>query len=123
VIILNKTYFIAQAFPGVALKYEFYVDELYCDKKAINIRYRIFTNFADYYQDITLVSWRGVAHDNCDRRYNCTGEICNRFGDETHTEGSISFVPLLNLEIDRLDFMIVLAGMDTIVQCEFTVYF
>jgi hypothetical protein len=123
VIVLNKTYFVDQAFPGVALKYEFYIDEIYFDKKAINIRYGIFTNFADHYQEIALVSWHGAARDNCGNRYNCTGGICNRFSDETHTEGNISFVPLLNLEINRLDFMIVSAGMDMIVQCEFTVDF
>jgi hypothetical protein len=83
VIILNKTYFIEQAFPGVALKYEFYIDELYFDKKGINIRYRLFTNSDDYH-DIALVTWVGIASDNCGNHYDCTGGICNRFGDDTH---------------------------------------
>jgi hypothetical protein len=73
---LHKTYFIDQVFPDVALKYEFYADELYFDLKAIKIRCRIFSTFC-HYQDIALVVWSGVARDNFDNNDRCVGGVCD----------------------------------------------
>jgi hypothetical protein len=85
VIKLHKTYFICQVFPGIALKDEFYADELYFDLKEIEVRCRIFSAFS-YYRDISLVVWSGIARDNFDNSYECVGGGCNPFDDETHTE-------------------------------------
>jgi hypothetical protein len=122
VINLNKTYFIGQVFPGVALKYEFYADELYFDRKATKVRYRIFST-SPHYHDITLVAWSGLAKDNVGNNYDCVGGVCDYFGEGNHTEGVISFSPLLDCAIDKLDFELISAGMSLIISCNFTVNF
>ena len=119
---LYKTYFIDQVFPGVALKYEFYADELYFDLKAIKIRYRIFSTFS-HYQDISLVVWSGVARDNFDNNYECLGGVCDPFDDGTFTEGIISFIPLLSKKISRLDFVLISVGMNLVIECKFAIDF
>ncbi|WP_373545197.1 hypothetical protein [Chamaesiphon sp.] len=119
---LYKTYFIDQVFPGVALKYEFYADELYFDLKAIKIRYRIFSIFS-HYQDISLVAWSGVARDNFDNNYECLGGVCDPFDDGTHTEGVISFTPLLSRKISRLDFALISEGINLVIEWKFAIDF
>lgn len=121
-IILNKTYFIDQVFPGVALKYEFYADELYFDRKATKIRYRIFSTFP-HYNNISLVAWSGIAKDNFDNNYDCVGGVCDYFEEGTHTEGFVSFLPLLDRAIERLDFELISAGMSLIIKCKFAIEF
>jgi hypothetical protein len=96
---LNKTYFIEKIFPGITLKYEFYADELYCDRAGIRIRYRMFSTFFGY-REIPLAAWSGNARDNLDNNYVCTGEVHNISSDESHLEGVISFLPLLTQTID-----------------------
>jgi hypothetical protein len=122
VINLNKTYFIDQVFPGVALKYEFYADELYFDRQATKVRYRIFSTYP-HYHDMSLVDWSGIARDNFDNNYDCVGGVCDYFGEGTHTEGVISFSPLLNRSIDKLAFELISAGMSLTIKCKFTINF
>ena len=45
------------------------------------------------------------------------------FEDGTHPEGVISFTPLLDLEINKLDFVLISASIDLIIKYGFTINF
>lgn len=118
----NKVYFIDKKFSNIASKYEFYIDYLHLDDYAVRIRFRMFPAFPNY-EGIPLITWGGFAKDNLGNDYEYAGGACGKSSDGTHTEGIISFSPLPNKKIDKLEITLVSGGIDPRIEFEVVVNF
>lgn len=123
---LNKPVAIDRKFPGILSKYELHVRQLYIDCDAIRIEYKITPPIHPHSPDIPnflLFTWRGYARDNHDGDYQSAGGACGLSLDGEYTDGILSFLPLPNEEINRLDITMVTERIRPEIKCEFSVSF
>jgi hypothetical protein len=123
---LNNPVPIDQKFPGILSKYELHVRQLYIDSDAIRIEYKITPPVPPVSLDIPnflLFTWGGYARDNHDGDYQSAGGACGLSLDGEYTDGILSFLPLPNEEINRLDITMVTERITPEIKCEFSVSF
>lgn len=125
----KKPVVINRKFSGIASKYVMHVTHLYIDEHAVRVEYQITPPLPPTTNSelpgIPILTWWGYARDDHGGDYQSAGGASGLSPDGKYTDGVLSFLPLPNEEVKRLDITMIsiLRGTDTETKCEFSVIF
>jgi hypothetical protein len=126
---LNEPAAIGKTFNGIAYKYNLHLEWLYMDQDAIRIAYKIFPPVAPIedsdseLKGTPSIAWHGYAEDDLGNSYQSAGGAFGLSSDCTHTDGVLSFVPLLDESVSQLRVTMISERISPEFKCEFVISF
>lgn len=116
---------INRKFTGIASTYEMDVTHLYADQDAVRVKYKIMPPLqkSNSEEGFPAIAWRGYARDNQKGEYESVGGAFGLSSDGQFTDGVLSFLPLPDEGVNRLDItmVLILQGRDIDTKCKFSV--